>query len=205
MADWYEQLWEQAPADPEPWAWRRRRGWLAAEVRPGERVLDLGCGAGRFLRVIAEAGAVTVGVEVAEAALARARRLAPEAELHRVAPDGDLPFADGTFDLVWCSEVLEHVADTATFLSELRRVLRAGGRALITTPAHGRVRRVALAAVSFESHFDPFGQHLRFYSRVSLARALAAHDFAPVAVRTRTAGLGSVAVRGTLVARACAS
>jgi SAM-dependent methyltransferase len=113
VRDWYEQVWEQAPDDPEPWAWARRRGWLLAELRPGERVLDLGCGAGRFLRAAAEAGAETVGVEIAEAALERARHVAPAAELRRVEPDGALPLADGSIDLVWCSEALEHVADTA--------------------------------------------------------------------------------------------
>lgn len=202
MRDWYEQVWEHAPEDPEPWAWERRRGWLLAEARPGERVLDLGCGAGRFLRALGEAGAVPVGVEIAEAALERARRVAPGAELHRADPDGALPLEDASVALVWCSEVLEHVADTAHLLSQVRRVLAPGGRVLITTPYHGRVQGAVLALARFDAHFDPLGQHLRFYTRTSLARALDAHGFGDVDVRAT----GRVPLlRETLIARACAS
>ncbi len=202
MRDWYEQVWEAAPADPEPWAWGRRRRWLLDEARPGERVLDLGCGSGRFLRALSEAGAVPVGVEIAEAALERARRVAPGVELHRVDPDGDLPLDDGSVDLVWCSEVLEHVADTAALLTEARRVLRAGGRMLVTTPYHGRVHAAVLALTRFETHFDPLGQHLRFYTADSLICALARRGFDSVTVRAT----GRLPLfRETLIARACAS
>lgn len=202
MRDWYEQVWEQAPEDPEPWAWARRRRWLLAEARPGERVLDLGCGAGRFLRALTEAGATAVGVEIAEAALDRARRNAPGAELHLALPDGDLPLPDAAVDLVWCSEVIEHVADTARFLDEVRRVLAPGGRVLITTPYHGRLHGAALALLRFDAHFDPLGQHLRFYTRTSLQRALREHGLAPVTVHATG---GVPLVRRTLIARACAS
>lgn len=199
MRDWYEQVWERAPADPEPWAWERRRRWLLAEARPGERVLDLGCGAGRFLRALAEHGAEAVGVDIADAALERARRNAPGAELHRIDPDSDLPLPDASCGLVWCSETLEHVADTAHLMDEVRRVLLPGGRLLVTTPAHERLRRAAIVLGRFDAHFDPLGQHLRFFSRASLAAALTAHGFDPVTVRT--AG-GVPFVRQTLIARA---
>lgn len=183
MRDWYEQVWEQAPEDPEPWAWARRSARLREELRPGDRVLDLGCGAGRFLALAAAAGGRPVGVEIAEAALDRARRNAPGAELHRVDPGADLPLADASIDLVWCSEVIEHVADTAQFLGEVRRVLAPGGRALLTTPCHGRLQGAALALTRFETHFDPLGQHLRFYTRGSLERALAEHGLPPSWIR----------------------
>jgi len=203
VRDWYEQVWEQAPDDPEPWAWARRRGWLLDELRAGERVLDLGCGAGRFLRAIADAGAAPVGVEIAEAALERARRTAPGAELHRVDPDGALPLGDNSIDLVWCSEVLEHVADTAHLLTEVRRVLAPdGGRLLVTTPCHGRLQAAAVALTRFDAHFDPAGQHLRFYTRRSLARVLRERDFG--SMRVRAAG-GVPLFHQTLIARACAS
>src|SRR5215212_3259627 len=109
----YESFWADAPQDPEPWAWERRRALLLGEVRPGERVLDLGCGAGRFLAAMRDAGADPVGVELAEGALERARRNVPAAELHALTADGSVPLEDSSVDLVWCSEVLEHVPDTA--------------------------------------------------------------------------------------------
>ena len=187
------------PDDPEPWAWQRRRGLLLAELRPGERVLDLGCGAGRFLAALRDAGADAVGVELAAAALERARRNVAGADLRLVEPDGSLPLGHREVDLVWCSEVLEHVPDTGAFLNELRRVLRPGGRALITVPDHGRLRRTLIALARHERHYDPLGQHVRFYTRRSLARTLAATGFVEVSFRS----LGGLPLlRETLVARA---
>jgi ubiquinone/menaquinone biosynthesis C-methylase UbiE len=195
----YEDVWAELPDDPEPWAWERRRALLLGEARPGERVLDLGCGAGRCLRALREAGAEPVGVELAEAALERARRNVPGAELHLLAPGGEIPLEDGSVDLVWCSEVLEHVPDTAALLSEARRVLRTGGGLLVTTPSHDLPRRLMIALARFDAHFDPLGQHVRFYSRRSLARVLDAFAFEEVHVE----GIGGPPLlRETLVARA---
>lgn len=179
----YEDFWADAPEDPEPWAWERRRAMLLAAVRPGERVLDLGCGAGRFVAALRDAGAEPVGVEIAQAALDRAARNAPGADLRLLSEDGSVPLEHGSVDLVWCSEVLEHVADTAHLLLEVRRVLRPRGRALVTVPFHGRVKGALLASTRFEAHFDPLGQHLRFYTRASLAAALDHAGFEAVDVR----------------------
>src|SRR3954447_7262520 len=124
----YEDVWEALPEDPEPWAWERRRALLLGEARAGERVLDLGCGAGRFVAALRDAGADPVGVELAEAALERAWRNVPRADLRLVGEDGALPLGHGEVDVVWCSEVLEHLPDTVAFLTEARRVLKRGGR-----------------------------------------------------------------------------
>jgi ubiquinone/menaquinone biosynthesis C-methylase UbiE len=195
----YEDVWAELPGDPEPWAWARRRALLLGEARTGERVLDLGCGAGRFLGALREAGADPVGVELAEGALERARRNVPGAELHLLAPGGEIPLEDASVDLVWCSEVLEHVPDTAGVLSEARRVLRTGGRLLVTTPSHDLPRRLLIALARFDAHFDPLGQHVRFYSRRSLARVLDAFAFEQVEIE----GIGGLPLlRETLVARA---
>lgn len=199
MRTLYEDLWADMPDDPEPWAWERRRGLLLADARPRERVLDLGCGAGRFVSALAEAGAEPVGVELAEAALERARRNVPGADLRLLAPDGSVPLEHGSVDLVWCSEVLEHVADGGHLLLEARRVLRPGGRLLVTVPYHGRLKAAAIALARFEEHFDPEGQHLRFFTRRSLARTLAGAGFGEL--RIATAGRLPL-LRESLVARA---
>ena len=191
MQSFYESFWADMPADPEPWEWERRSALLLAETRPGERVLDLGCGSGRFLAALRDEGAQPVGVEIAEAAAQRARATGVEVRL--VEPDGSLPFAHGEFDLVWCSEVLEHIPDVAAALNEVRRVLKRGGRLLLTVPYHGRLQAAAVALTRFDTHFDPLGQHVRFFTRTSLAGTLEATGFAPTEIRR---------LRSMLVARA---
>jgi SAM-dependent methyltransferase len=199
VRDFYEAFWAETPQDPEPWAWERRRGLLLGEVRAGERVLDLGCGAGRFLGALRRAGAEPVGVELAEAAAQRARANVPGADVRLVEPDGSLPLGHGEVDLVWCSEVLEHVPDVAHLLLEVRRVLRGGGRLLLSVPFHGRLHAAAVGLLRFDAHFDPLGQHVRFFTASSLARTLDASGFAPV--RVSAAG-GVPPLRRMLVARA---
>ncbi len=117
---------------------------------------------------------------MAEAALARARAQHPELEFRLVPFDGPLPLEDGSFDLVWSSEVIEHVADTGQWLSEVRRVLAPGGRLLVTTPSHGRLR-VALGGV--ERFSEPLGDHLHLYTRGSLRTLLREFGFGEVWVR----------------------
>jgi SAM-dependent methyltransferase len=180
VRDYYEELWERLPAERRPPDFERRRGFLLAEVRPGDRVLDLGSGSGVFSASLASAGASVVGIEVAEAAVRRSRAQHPELDFRLAPLDGPLPLQDASFDLTWASEVIEHVADTARWLSEVRRVLAPGGRLLLTTPNHGRV---ALAAVGVERYSEPLGDHLHLYTRRSLAGVLAEFDFSAIEVR----------------------
>jgi ubiquinone/menaquinone biosynthesis C-methylase UbiE len=173
--------------------------FLRSEVRPGDRALDLGCGTGEFTAALVQAGARTVGADVAEAALARARAQHPALDFRLVPIDGPLPFADNAFDLVWASEVIEHVADTARWLSEVRRVLAPRGRLLLTTPSHGRL---LLALGGIERFSDPLGDHLHLYSKRSLRSLLGEFGFGAIDVRA-VDGVGGLPIfRRSLFARA---
>src|SRR5690348_9864792 len=108
MKDYYEDLWTRLPAGLDPPDWEVRRRFLLEGIRPGERVLDLGSGAGDFTAEISRAGARPVGVEVAEAAIARARSRYPELDFRLAPIEGPLPAGDCEFDTVWSSEVIEH-------------------------------------------------------------------------------------------------
>jgi 2-polyprenyl-6-hydroxyphenyl methylase/3-demethylubiquinone-9 3-methyltransferase len=196
VREYYEDLWQRLPADLNPPDLELRLRFLRGAVRGGERALDLGCGDGTFTAELARAGAQTVGAEVASAAVARASARHPSLDFRLVAIDGPLPFEDSSFDLVWSSEVIEHVADTARWLSEVRRVLAASGRLLLTTPNHGRAR---LAIGGIERFSAPLGDHLHLYSRRSLGRLL--HEFGFDSVDVRTAA-GPPLLRRLLLARA---
>ena len=181
MREYYEELWRRLPEDLSPPEWDLRRRFLRDRVRPGDRALDLGCGDGSFTAALAEAGAQVIGADVAQAALDRAGARHPELDLRLIPTDGPLPFEDCRFGLVWASEVVEHVADTARWLSEVRRVLSPGGRLLLTTPSHGRVR---LALGGIERFSEPLGDHLHLYTRRSLHSLLDEFSFQHVDVRT---------------------
>lgn len=200
----YEALWAALPADARPEHLTVRRAFLTANVATGERVLDLGCGDGTFALALRGAGAVVVAADVAEGALARVASVAPEMERALVPLDGPLPFADAAFDVVWAGEVIEHVADTAPWLSEVRRVLAPRGRLLLSTPNHPPLLLAALALsqAAFARHFDPRSDHLRFYSRGTLGDLLEDFGFEQVEVAT---AVGLPGARKLLMARAVRS
>jgi SAM-dependent methyltransferase len=180
MRDYYEQLWQRLPDDLALPDVEVRIAYLLDQVRPGDRVLDLGFGGGWFTAELARAGAAPVGIEVADAAVERARARHPGLDFRLAPIDGPLPLEDCSFEVVWASEVIEHVADTARWLSEVRRVLIPGGRLLLTTPAHGRLR-VALGGI--ERFSPPLGDHLHLYTRASLQTLLREFGFGEVTVR----------------------
>ncbi|MFL5859714.1 MAG: class I SAM-dependent methyltransferase [Solirubrobacteraceae bacterium] len=196
MKDYYEELWERLPDDLEPPDVGLRRDFALSELAGGDRVLDLGCGAADLTADLARATPQVTGADIAEAALERARRRHPELDLRLMAIDGPLPFDDGSFDVVWSSEVIEHVADTARWLSEARRVLAPGGRLLLTTPDHGRLR---LLIGGVERYSDPLGDHLHLYTARSLRELLDGFGFGEIVVR---AVGGPVLMRRVLLARA---
>jgi SAM-dependent methyltransferase len=196
MKDYYEELWRSLPAELEPPDYATRLAHVRGEVRSGDRVLDLGCGEGGFTAALAAAGAQVLGVDVAAAAVERAQARHPELDFRLIPIDGPLPFSDSDFDLVWASEVIEHVADTGRWLSEVRRVLAPGGRLLITTPSHGRLR---VAALGVERLSEPLGDHLHLYTRASLRSLLEEYAFGQVSVR---AAGGLPGFRRMLLARA---
>jgi ubiquinone/menaquinone biosynthesis C-methylase UbiE len=164
---------------------------FVASLPEAEHVLDLGCGDGRLTSGL-RANAVTAA-DVSSVALRRAARRLPGAEIASLVPDEPLPFVDGEFELVLCTETIEHVRDVQLFLSEVRRVLRPGGGLALTTPDHGRVTALRMLLNGFESEFDPLSPHLRFFTRRSLAQLLDAMGFTVESIRRKA---------GTLLVRA---
>jgi 2-polyprenyl-3-methyl-5-hydroxy-6-metoxy-1,4-benzoquinol methylase len=199
MREYYEDLWQRLPAELEPPGLNLRLEHLRAGVCPGDRALDLGCGDGLFTEELARTGAAATGADVAQAALDRARARHPQLDFRLAQIDGPLPFDDGSFDVVWASEVIEHVADTARWLSELRRVMSPGGRLLLTTPNHPRA---FLLVRGIERYSNPLSDHLHLYTRHSMHGLLNEFGFEPVQVRT--AG-GPPLFRRLLLARAVRS
>ena len=150
-------------------------------LKSGDKILDLGCGFGRHAFEAARRGASVValdagrdeveGVAATFAAMAEAGELSRE-NLHVAAVQGDalaIPFPDGTFDRVICSEVLEHIPDDIGAMRELARVLRPGGTMAITVPRFGP--ELINWALSDAYHNVP-GGHIRIFRKSQIKKRL---------------------------------
>lgn len=105
-------------------------------VLRGRRVLDLGCGLGGYTVALQGRGAWVVSLDLSPASLA-----ALPAGVRPVCADAERPpFADGSFDLVFCASLIEHVAHPARMLSEIQRILRDGGLCYLSFPPFYSVR-----------------------------------------------------------------
>jgi 2-polyprenyl-3-methyl-5-hydroxy-6-metoxy-1,4-benzoquinol methylase len=184
--DYHEALWHSIPEGLEPSSFELRRRFLLDALNAGERLLDIGCGEGRFAAAASEAGTEVLAADVAEEALRRARLLHPRLDARLIDGEGSWDFEDGSFDVVWAGEVIEHVADTASWLSELRRVLRPGGRLLMSTPLLGRreLLAAALSGAVFAECFEPRSDHLRHYNAATLRALIADFGFERIVVRS---------------------
>lgn len=105
---------------------------LAGDV-DGRRILDAGCGSGPLSAALSARGAAVTGFDASPAMLELARqRLGAAADLHVADLGGPLPFPDNSFDDVVCSLVLHYLEDWSAPLEDLRRVLKPGGRLILS-------------------------------------------------------------------------
>jgi SAM-dependent methyltransferase len=150
-------------------------------VRAGDRVLDIGCGAGRHSFELYRRGADVVAADQDEPELENVAKLfAAMAEQGEAPSDAsattevadvlDLPFPDGSFDCVLASEILEHVPQDGAAMAEISRVLRPGGVAAVTVPRWLPERVCWLLS---DAYHQVEGGHVRIYRADELRGKLA--------------------------------
>jgi ubiquinone/menaquinone biosynthesis C-methylase UbiE len=143
LRDVYERRAELEYAAPAAATWydpKFERVWeLVAERLPCRAFLDAGCGHGRYLAALAavaqppgRVAGTDISERILEIAGREAERAGVEAELVRANLES-LPFEDGSFDLVLCSQVVEHLLAPERGLAELARILRPGGTLIVST------------------------------------------------------------------------
>lgn len=147
------------------------------DLRPGERLLDLGCGEGRHaISAYMVQNLDAVGVDLSkkdlETTLERFDQFVePENKdkslVISVADATGLPFADESFDKVICSEVLEHIPDYRKVISEIHRVLRTGGIAAISVP---RFFPEWVCWQLSDAYHEVEGGHIRIFNAGSLRK-----------------------------------
>lgn len=148
------------------------------------RVLDVGCGAGPGLRFLRARGQWAVGVDLVYYPLAEAARLVSAAGLVQADVGAVLPFSTGSFDLLLLSEIVEHLPDEQPLLRECARVLRPGGRVVVTTPNLWDARRTLAPVTGRVWSGDTDPTHCNLFTPVRLSRALQSAGFGEVHWRT---------------------
>ncbi|HWV98974.1 MAG TPA: class I SAM-dependent methyltransferase [Candidatus Acidoferrum sp.] len=191
--DYYEKYWTtghaQYSGDNQGYA-ANLRSWMHAQLRDttaDAAILEVGCGDGSFTRSLAEHSSRVTAVDISASQIERNARAHPEISFvqHDVAQP--LPFANETFDVIWCSEVLEHLFAPGFALREMQRVLAHGGQLLATVPYHGVFKDVLIALFRWDEHFSPANPHIRFFTRKTLSLLAASEGF--VEVETTTCGM----------------
>jgi SAM-dependent methyltransferase len=158
-------------------------------IEPGDRVLDCGCGLGWFLKVAGELYDCRLfGVDPDRARLGRAARELGDGSRLVVGSGNSLPFSAGAFDKIVLSEVLEHVADDASLLREVHRVLRPGGIVAVTVPnrhypllwdpINWSLEHLGFPPVRRGMFGGIWTDHLRLYGRQDLVDLVRAAGFA---------------------------
>ena len=157
--NWYKRFFYQR---------RFRVVFDSLDPRSNERILDLGAGPGYYSHRIAERGATPVATDIARNYLVQI----PSSVTHRVSASAEsLPFQRGAFDKVLATEILEHTLNPEAVLSEIARVLKPGGRAVITSPSStsymDRLYELKAAVHRYE-----FTEHLQEFQRATFVALL---------------------------------
>ncbi len=190
---YYETYWHSGKqtfsGDLQGYAENFRR-WMARqldELPEDSPVLEVGCGDGSFTKELVQYSSDVTAIDISERQIEENMRRLPGIAFRQHDVAEPLPFADNSFGVIWCSEVLEHLFDPGFALREMQRVLRPGGKLLVTVPYHGRLKNVLIALLNFDQHYTPTNPHIRFYTRGTISRIAREAGFADV--RTETCGM----------------
>jgi 2-polyprenyl-3-methyl-5-hydroxy-6-metoxy-1,4-benzoquinol methylase len=161
---------------------------LSGVLRPGTRVLDVGCGNGFVASQFLARGCEVVGIDLSASGIELARKTYPSGRFEIVQADSDIleNLRCDPFDLVISTEVVEHLYAPRPYALGCFRALRPRGRFICSTPYHGYAKNVALAVMNrWDRHADPLwdGGHIKMWSRKTLARLLREVGFVNIAFR----------------------
>ncbi len=174
-----KEIWSKWDEDLRESRYRKVAG-LIEEEKAG-RMLDVGCSSGIFSKRFIKKGWKVHGIDIARNKVAMAIKNGLDAKAADLTKK--LPYKDGFFDLIFAGEVIEHLVDTDFFLTEMNRILKKGGKLIITTP------NLASLENKFRIFFGIYpawvdyrlggAGHVRAYTFGVLRKQLAAHGFWP--------------------------
>jgi 2-polyprenyl-6-hydroxyphenyl methylase/3-demethylubiquinone-9 3-methyltransferase len=174
------------------------------DLKPGARVLDIGCGNGFICGKLLHLGCSVVGIDLSEEGIRQARGAYPCGRFEIIAADQQVleKLGEAPFDFVVSTEVVEHLYAPREWARGCYNALKPGGKLICSTPYHGYLKNLALSlAGHWDRHANPLwdGGHIKLWSRRTLTALLQEAGFANVEIR----GAGRVpCLWMTMIARA---
>jgi len=176
-------------ADP---TWSNQYLWpplceiLLSHLKPGDEIMDVGCGGGATSSMLTDRGFLVTGVDPSTTGIRVAEESHPKIRFAQRSAYDDLAKEFGEFDAVVSLEVVEHCYWPRLFAANIFDLLRPGGLAVISTPFHGYWKNLALAlSGTFDAHWGPLwdGGHIKFWSRNTLRALLDETGFVDIEFR----------------------
>ncbi len=190
---YYEAYWSRSGYQPTDQTVKGKvLDLFARYVQPDHDALDVGCGDGKSATWLGQHAASYRGVDISASSVELVRSRGYDADV--IADAAVLPFDDSSFDIVVCTEVLEHLMFPLDAAHEIKRVLRPGGHVVVTVPniAYWRTR----ADLALLGRWNPLGDdrgvsepwrdpHIRFFNVGTMRAFLRAANLTPVEVGGR--------------------
>lgn len=145
-----------------------------AEIGSGKKVLDAGCSDGQVMEMIAKKGNDVFGFDLSKNAVEIAKKRGLKVKTGNLL---EIPFEDSSFDVVFCSHVIEHIFDTNKTLEEFHRVLRKGGKLIIMTENLNSLKERILFLFGRTPTVMADPSHVKFFNPKSIRMALSNASF----------------------------
>ena len=171
------------PSWSNQYLWPRVSEILLSNLKPGDKIMDVGCGSGATAAMLFEQGFLVTGVDPSTTGIRAAEEAYPGIRFAERSAYDDLASEFGAFDAVVSLEVVEHCFQPRLLANNVFALLRSGGLAVISTPFHGYWKNLALALVGkFDAHWSPLwdGGHIKFWSEITLRALLEETGFVDI-------------------------
>ncbi|RNL66365.1 class I SAM-dependent methyltransferase [Zhongshania marina] len=157
----------------------KKRIWSLKRLTKGSKFLDVGCNAGFAVEAARSLGLEACGIDLDEASIKFARQQYPMGDFRKISAQ-DLAASAERFDIIYCCEVIEHLAEPHSFVDALYTLLNENGVLFLTTPdiAHFSVQQNLLEWTAVRPP-----EHLLYFSKPALTALLEAHHFRKINFR----------------------
>lgn len=186
--DYREVSWKIRRLGPNlPEGYKNILNWMERELPAEESwgsILEFGCDAADYTPHLARRADLLRACDPSSAQIGANCQAHPSISFFVQDPGKSIAAEPKTFDAIWCSDALAQLIQPVFALHEFHRVLKPGGRLLITVPYHGFFKNLLIALSGWDRHFSPDQPYLRFYTEQMLTDLIRKTGFREIQIET---------------------